>query len=274
MPAHITDNMFEFHQDKRKYFDINIANVEQYVLPFLQDKIDVVRGMRVLEIGCGEGGVLKPFLDRGLTGVGVELDEVRLVDARIWLAREIENGRVRFISKNIYDTDIERDLGGRFDIILLKDVIEHIHDQPKIMAFMQTLLKDDGVIFFGFPPWQMPLGGHQQILKSKWLSKIPYYHLLPMPLYKLILRAANENVAEMVEIKETGISIEQFEKIALETNYTIINKKHFLINPIYQYKFGWKPKEQFAIIESIPWVRNFFTTCVYYLIRKSRDERV
>lgn len=259
--------MFEFHHDKRKYFDINIANVEQYVLPFIEASFTLKLGMRVLEIGCGEGGVLKPFLDRGLTGVGVELDEVRLVDARNWLSAEIKAGQVSFISKNIYDTDANNDMGGKFDLIILKDVIEHIHDQSKIMAYMQTFMKPGAAIFFGFPPWQMPLGGHQQILKNKILSKIPYYHLLPMPLYKGILKLAGENVSEMEEIKQTGISIEQFEKIAHETGYHILNLKHFLVNPIYQYKFGWKPRQQFAAVQSIPWIRNFFTTCVYYLIQ-------
>ena len=260
--------MFEFHQDKRKYFEINIANVEKYILPFIEEKIAINPGMRVLEIGCGEGGVLKAFLDRGMVGVGVELDEVRLKDARNWLATEIEEGKVKFISKNIYDTDVVKDLGGRFDIIVLKDVIEHIYDQPKLMAYMQSFLNEKGVIFFGFPPWQMPLGGHQQILKNKWLSKLPYYHLLPMPIYKKILKMAKENVQEMVEIKETGISIEQFEKITKETGYEVINKKHYLINPIYKYKFGWKHKEQFRLVKNMKWVRNFFTTCVYYLITK------
>ena len=260
--------MFEFHLDKKKYFEINIANVKEYVLPFIEEKFLVKPGMRVLEIGCGEGGVLKTFLDKGLIGVGVELDEVRLIEARKWLAEELTQNKVQFVSKNIYDTDVDKDLGGRFDIILLKDVIEHIPDQPKIMAYMQTFLTPCGVIFFGFPPWQMPLGGHQQILKNKWLSKIPYYHLLPMPVYKWILKSAKENVAEMADIKETGISIERFEKITEQTGYNVLNKKHYLINPIYQYKFGWKPKEQFGFIKAIPWVRNFFTTCVYYLIQK------
>ncbi|MDB5200990.1 MAG: class SAM-dependent methyltransferase [Ferruginibacter sp.] len=259
--------MFEFHKDKKKYFALNIANVEEYVLPFIEEKFPVKAGMRVLEIGCGEGGVLKAFLNKGCIGVGVELDEVRLEDAREWLAGDISAGKVSFISKNIYDVTAT-ELGGAFDIILLKDVIEHIHDQPKLMAYMQEFLRPGGVIFFGFPPWQMPLGGHQQILKNKWLSKIPYYHLLPMPVYKWILGAAKENVAEMEEIKQTGISIERFEKIALQTKYRILNHRHYLVNPIYQYKFGWKPKVQYGFIKAVPGVRNFFTTCVYYLLQK------
>ena len=260
--------MFEFHQDKEKYFDINVANVKKHILPFIEAKYPIQAGMRVLEIGCGEGGVLKAFLDLGCTGVGVELDETRLVDARKWLPKEIEQGQVQFLAKNIYFTHVEEDLGGKFNIIILKDVIEHIPDQPRLMAFMQSFLLPGGVIFLGFPPWYMPLGGHQQILKNKILSKIPYYHLLPMPVYKRILKAAKENVQEMVEIKQTGISIERFEKIALHTGYQVINKKHYLINPIYEYKFGWKPKTQFALVQAVPFIRNFFTTCVYYLFQK------
>lgn len=256
-----------FHRDKKKYFDINVANVQQYVLPFIQAKYPLQAHMRVLEIGCGEGGVLKPFLDMGLQGVGVELDATRLMLAEEFLAPELAAGRVHFVSKDIYKTSIETDLGGKFHLIVLKDVIEHIYDQEKLLRYMQTLLVPNGVIFFGFPPWQMPLGGHQQIMQHKWLSKIPYLHLLPMGIYKAILRSAKENVQEMVEIKETGISIERFERLAKRTHYHILNETHFLINPIYQYKFGWQPRKQFAAIKAVPVLRNFLTTCVYYLLQ-------
>ena len=113
----------------------------------------------------------------------------------------------------------------------------------------------------------MPFGGHQQICKGKWLSKIPYYHLLPTPVYKWLLKSNGENWEEMLEIKETGISIERFERICKAKGYNLINQTHFLINPIYEYKFGWKPKEQFGLVKALPFVRNFFTTCVYYLIQ-------
>jgi len=260
--------MFEFHTDKKRYFDFNIANVEKYILPFIEERFSIKEKMRVLEIGCGEGGVLKAFINKGCTGVGVELDNARLELAREWMKEEVADQKVVFISKNIYDMTIE-ELGGLFDIIILKDVIEHIHDQPKLMEYMKGLLVHDGVIFFGFPPWQMPLGGHQQILKNKVLSKIPWYHLLPRPLYSGILKAAGENVADMMEIRDTGISIEKFERIVKHAGYNILNHRHYLINPIYEYKFGLKPVKQASLIKAIPWVRNFFTTCAYYLIKKN-----
>lgn len=258
--------MFEFHGDRKRYFEIQVENTRKYVIPFIENYKPIVAGTRVLEIGCGEAGVLKAFTDKCCIGVGVELDEPRLVMAREWMQEELNAQKISFISKDIYKVNIEEELKGKFDIIILKDVIEHIHDQPKLIAWMKSFLNKDGVIFFGFPPWQMPFGGHQQIMKGKFLSKLPWFHLLPAVIYKAILKTGKENVAEMMEIKETGISIERFEKIVGETGYKVVNKTHYLINPIYEYKFGWKPKKQNGLIKSIPWVRNFFTTCVYYLI--------
>ncbi|MEY4292671.1 MAG: hypothetical protein RIQ61_1048, partial [Bacteroidota bacterium] len=46
----------------------------------------------------------------------------------------------------------------------------------------------------------------------------------------------------------------------------IKNNRHYLINPIYKYKFGLNARVQFAFIKAIPFVRNFLTTCVYYSV--------
>ncbi len=258
--------MFEFHGDRKRYFDIQVENTEQFVVPFIAAKKAITKGTRVLEIGCGEAGVLKAFTNLGCIGVGVELDEPRLVMAREWMKAELDAGTVSFVSKDIYKVNIEEELKGKFDIIILKDVIEHIYNQEKLIAWMKSFLNIDGVIFFGFPPWQMPFGGHQQIMKSKVLSKLPYFHLLPFGLYESILKVANENVQELKEIKDTQITIERFEKIVEQTGYTIINKTHYLIKPIYKYKFGFNPKVQFKFIAKLKYLRNYFTTCVYYLI--------
>lgn len=256
--------MFEFHIDKKRYFQIQEENANEYVIPFIQQASPISTGSRVLEIGCGEGGVLAAFVKIGCTGVGVELHESRLQLARELLNKEINEKKVRFIANDIYKVSVE-ELGGKFNIIILKDVIEHIHDQKKLLQRLHEFLLPGGVIFFGFPPWHMPFGGHQQMCSSK-LSKVPYVHLLPRPMYKWVLQKFGEPTEDLLEIKDTGISIERFENIVKQTDYKVINKTHFLINPIYKYKFGWKARIQLPIVKSIPYVRNFFTTCVYYLV--------
>jgi hypothetical protein len=51
-----------------------------------------------------------------------------------------------------------------------------------------------------------------------------------------------------------------------KTGFNIVKEKQWLINPVYEYKFGWKPKTQFGIVNAIPFIRNFFTTGSYYLV--------
>lgn len=259
--------MFDFHEDRKRYFDMQLLNAEKYLLPFIEQVFTISPGMRVLEIGCGEGGVLKAFLNKGCTGVGVELEEGRAQNGAVWLAEDIEAKRLSFVVRDIYDVAPE-ELGGRFDIIVLKDVIEHIHNQPKLIGWLHLFLKTKGVVFFGFPPWQMPFGGHQQMCRNKKLSKLPYFHLLPRPLYRKVLSLGGEPIIDaLMEVRDTRISIEDFESMAKRNGYTIVHRLHYLVNPIYEWKFGWKPKEQFRIISRIPFVRNYLTTCVYYLIQ-------
>lgn len=257
--------MFEFHTDRRRYFEMQIENAEKYVIPFIEEKFRILTGMRVLEIGCGEGGVLKAFINRGCLGVGVELDMARVELANTFLPDDIAAGKLKLVAKDIYESDAEKDFNGSFDIIVLKDVIEHIHDQPRLISWMKTFLKPGGIIFFGFPPWYMPFGGHQQICKSA-ISRLPYIHLLPRFLYKWILKSGKENVAEMMEVRDTGISIERFERICKQSGYVIQHRRHYLLNPIYEWKFGWKPVRQLRFIQALPFIRNFLTTCVYYCI--------
>ena len=202
--------MFDFHQDRKRYFQIQYENAVAHVLPFIEHSFLIKSQMRVLEIGAGEGGVLRAFTERGCKAVGVELDPLRVEWACGFLWEEIGRGQLFYVEKDIYKTDLINELKGGFDIILLKDVIEHIHDQPKLFRLLHTLLNPGGVIFFGFPPWQMPFGGHQQIAHS-FLSRLPYIHLLPRPLYKGLLKLNNEPVDELLEIRQTRISIEKFE---------------------------------------------------------------
>jgi SAM-dependent methyltransferase len=260
--------VFEFHADRKRYFEIQLLNAEQYVIPFIREVFAVEPGMRVLEIGCGEAGVLKAFINIGCYGVGVELDAPRVEDARKFLPHDIASGRLRFVVKDIYQVDTDTELGGKFDIIILKDVIEHIHDQPGLIGWMKKLLNPGGIVFFGFPPWYMPFGGHQQVCRSS-VSRLPYLHLLPKPVYRWILKKKKEPVKDLMEIRETGISIERFEKICHKEGYKIIHKRHYFLNPIYKWKFGWRPRRQSVIIRNIPFLRNFFTTCVYYIIQPS-----
>lgn len=261
--------MFEFHQDRHAYFEIQVQNSKESVIPFLETCFTLPPGSKIMEIGCGEGGVLKAFIEKGHTGLGVEMDENRVINGQEWMKDEIKAGKMRFITDDIFKY-FPTGSSELYHLIILKDVIEHIGDKETLLKELKRFLHPDGAIFFGFPPWQMPFGGHQQMCTNKTLSRMPWLHLLPRFLYRKILTRYKEPVKDLMEIVDTRISIEGFERLAKSGNFRIIGKKHFLIAPIYKYKFGLKERKQLWLIRHIPYFRNLFTTAVYYVIAPNK----
>jgi len=253
------------HQDPLQYLNEQIQSTQKYILPFIGNEFPIMEKMQVLEIGCGEAGNLKPFLDLGCICTGVDFSINKIEKGKAYYAEHPNSENITLISEDIYNV---KEFQAKFDLIILRDVIEHIHDQDKFLGLMKTLMASGGVAFFAFPPWYNPFGGHQQICESKILSKLPYFHLLPGFLYKIVLKSFGENdgkIAGLMEIKETGISLERFERICRKNNYVTRQKKLFFINPNYEIKFGLKPKA-LPFWFNILFIRNFYTTAGYYLI--------
>ncbi len=257
------------HTNRQQYFEEQGYTTQKYVIPFVEEFLTIDSNTKVLEIGCGEGGNMKPFLDRGCKVVGVDINGVQLERAAKFFDGHLHQYNLELIHEDIYNVSAQEI--GQFDLIMMRDVIEHIPNQEKFMGYVKQFLKKEGKFFLGFPPWQMPFGGHQQGCRNKILSKLPYYHLLPNPIYKAMLRGGGERelvVNNLLEVKETGISIERFKRILKAENYTTEKYVFYLINPNYEAKFDLKPRTQLPVFGLIPYIRNFVTTCCYYLLSK------
>lgn len=258
--------MQERHINRKKYFEEQVFTTQKYVIPFISPFITISHQTSVLEIGCGEGGNLKPFLDLGCQCTGIDLNVQQIQNAKTFFQDHPLNSNLELISEDIYNIEL---LDQQFDFIMLRDVIEHIPNQEKFMNFVKKFLKKNGILFFGFPPWYNPFGGHQQVLPGI-ASKIPFVHILPFPIYNGYLKALGqspENIQMMKEVHETGISIERFKRILKKENYKILSKVDYLFNPNYEVKFGLHPKKVVFPFKNIPFFRNFYTTAVYFLIK-------
>ncbi len=258
------------HLDRDRYFSEQVYTTEKYVIPFLQSVVPVHSGLSVFEIGCGEAGNLKPFLDLGCECLGVDLASAKIELGKEFLADHPNYSLLKLEADDIYNFT---DFSVKYDLIMMRDVIEHIHDQEKFIVFLQNFMHEKSIVFFAFPPWQNPFGGHQQICKSKFLSVLPFFHLLPKSLYKGVLKLFGESQATidgLLEIKETGISTERFEKIVKKSGLEVLKETHYFINPNYEIKFGLKPRKVFNFITKLPVIRNFFITCGYYLVGYKR----
>jgi SAM-dependent methyltransferase len=260
---------FTFHRDERLYYEHQRLNARHAIIPFAEGHVAIRPGLQVLEIGCGQGGVMKAFAERGCRVTGVDLDQAKIALGREHLAKEVAAGQARLVAWDIYDVDPEADLGRRFDLLVMKDAIEHIHDQQRLLLHLRRFLRPDGLAYFGFPPWQMPFGGHQQICAGRLAMLLPWYHLLPRALYRQALQALGEcpeTIEALLEIKQTGISIERFERIARAAGWATVARRLYLVNPIYRYKFGLRGRVQWGPAAALPGMRNLLTTCAYYLL--------
>ena len=259
--------MQDRHTNRKRYFDELAVSSRKYFLPYLEEFFPITSSTRILEIGCGDGGNLLPFAERQCSVTGIDLAETRILQAREFFA---ESGcAAQFKAVNVFDMTPEKE---KYDVILIHDVIDHIGDKKSMLQHIRQFLAPGGVVFIGFPAWQMPFGGHQQICHSKVASHWPFLHLLPRPLYRSVLKICGESevcIAELLDIKSCRTTIEMFERLARKTGYSIRQRKFWFINPHYEVKFRLRPCVLSPFIANIPYVRNYFTTSCFYILDAS-----
>lgn len=256
--------------DRERYFNELAQTSREFYLDYIGAYRKIGAGVSVLEIGCGEGGNLLPFAEAGCKVSGLDLADRKIENARNFFAARGQEGIFRCSDFLTETPPSEEEL---HDIIIIHDVIEHIEPEYKREFFRRAALylKPDGIIFFGFPAWQMPFGGHQQICRSK-AARLPYIHLLPKSLYKAYLKLLKENpvqIEELASIKRSKMTPERFESLAAEEGYRIIDRTLWFMTPHYKAKFNIRPRRLAAPLRTVPYIRNFFTTSCFYITGKN-----
>ena len=140
----------------------------EYIIPFIESVKKIDTHHKILEIGCGEAGVLEAFLLRSNECFGVDLNQRKIELAKTRQKNYLSNGQIQLLNDDVQDPVVQEKLGGPFDVILLKDVIEHIPNQEEFIPKLKSLLAEDGVIFFGSPPmanalWWSSSDAQQQV---------------------------------------------------------------------------------------------------------------
>lgn len=260
--------MQDRHINRNTYFDELSNTSRDYYINYVRKFIPIEEGTRMLEIGCGEGGNLLPFAEIGCQVTGVDRSPTRIVQAKEFFNATPYEGT--FLDIDFFELNIPENESDKYDIILIHDVIEHISKKDAFVQHIQHFLKKEGIVFWGFPAWQMPFGGHQQICHHRVCSKLPFIHLLPRWAYRGLLKLFGEKqncIEELLDIKQCKVSIERFEKLMHNNNYRIVDRYLWFINPHYKEKFKLKPRKLIAPLGSIKYVRNFFTTSCFYITK-------
>ncbi len=99
----------------------------------------------LLDIGCGEGFVLKAFADRDWQVLGLDYSDYGCRMQNPDLADRIRAG-------NIYDNlaDLQRE-GAHYDLIWLDNVLEHVTDVDRLLATCRQLAQPHSVLCITVP---------------------------------------------------------------------------------------------------------------------------
>jgi cyclopropane fatty-acyl-phospholipid synthase-like methyltransferase len=135
------------HKDADLRLRIQTLDAQQHIIPFVEEWLPIGPSTTVLEVGCGEGGVLLAFLERGAQGVGVEISEGRYRLAQTYLHPFLAQNQALLLREDIYQVSPDQ-LPYRFDLIILKDVIEHIPQPERLLNHLRRFLKERGLYIY------------------------------------------------------------------------------------------------------------------------------
>ena len=172
---HIDDLRIKEHADRRFRSEYDYALFEYYrsakVLAFLQ-QAGVSLGGRVLDAGCGGGGMPLSFAEEADAVVGIDLVN-RFGHAGVTLARERAARNLTFLQA---DGQALPFAPATFDWVMSHAVIEHVADAPLYLRECVRVMRPGGTMYLSTAPYLSFAGAHLPRLK------------IPVPLHLLVGR--------------------------------------------------------------------------------------
>ena len=126
-----------------------------------------LKGLRILDIGCGGGLLCEPISRLGATIVGADAAEKNIKTASVHAEEQGLDIDYRHIS-----AEELAEAGEKFDVILNMEVIEHVADISSFLGACHQLLSDEGCMTLStlnrtIKSWAMAIAGAEYIMR--WL---------------------------------------------------------------------------------------------------------
>ena len=128
-------------------------------------KHDLLKNLKILDIGCGGGLISEPMARLGGNVTGIDAANTNIEVAKIHMKKS--NLNINYLNKKP-----EEILDKKFDVILCMEIIEHVEDVNFFVESCIKLLKNNGLIFFAtlnktFKSFALAIVGAEYVLR--WL---------------------------------------------------------------------------------------------------------
>ena len=106
-----------------------------------KNKVDFLRGLKILDIGCGGGLISEPMARLGAEVTGIDASEKNIIVAKLHSKKNKIN--INYLNKSPEGL-MENE---KFDIVLNLEVVEHVDNVDLYIKSCSRLLKKNGLMF-------------------------------------------------------------------------------------------------------------------------------
>jgi len=141
----------------------------------IERQVGPVKGLRVLDCGCGAGDYVRALSGLGADSWGIEYSEEKLEAARrseSWDTTRADQIQQGDLEKLPFESD-------SFDIALLNEVLEHVPDDRQCLAEIARTLKPGGALVVFSPNRMFPFETHGVAMRSSGRKVSPAVPFIP-----------------------------------------------------------------------------------------------
>jgi SAM-dependent methyltransferase len=140
----------ELHERRHWWF----VGRRRIIAALLETTLEERRALRILDIGCGTGGMIPVLAPFGrVTGIDP-------AEAAIRYSREQYGGEAELLR---VDFPREAPPGNGYDLVTLFDVLEHLDDDARALRRAAGLLKEGGLLILTVPAHRFLWSPHDEI---------------------------------------------------------------------------------------------------------------
>lgn len=172
----------------------------------------------ILDIGSGEGQNIKNFKSRFIES------ELYAIEPSLKSQKHLEKIGVTIISDNV-DSPWSSDFNGKFDIIIMRHVLEHFMHPVQVLKKINDVLSPSGIVYIAVPNNLKPT----QNLRKSWFRNVHAFYFNKYSL-KNLLDIADLKILKLSEGDEfNNGEIFLIAKKSDVKNSPQFSKEHFLI---------------------------------------------